>query len=184
MHPARAHEILRGFKEFISRGNVVELAVAVVIGAAFGALVTSLVADLVTPLIAMIFGEPDFSDLRFTINDSQFNYGSFLNALFAFVTIAAAIYFLVVLPMNKLEERRRRGRTRTPRECPRLPLRRPGRRRRRCAFCTRLRPTLAAEQLAQALEQGAGVERLVDERDAARRSGRGRSAARRRCSRT
>ena len=103
-------EMLKGFKDFISRGNVVELAVAVVIGAAFGAFVTSLVENLVTPLIAMIFGEPDFGGLSFTINGSQFMYGSFLNALFAFLTIAAAIYFLVVLPINKLEERRTRGR--------------------------------------------------------------------------
>ena len=99
---------LQGFKEFISRGNVVELAVAVVIGAAFGAVVTSLVADLLTPLIAAIFGEPDFSALHFTINDAQFNYGNFINAVFAFLSIAAAIYFVVVLPMNKLEERRPR----------------------------------------------------------------------------
>lgn len=111
-------DAFRGFRDFISRGNVVELAVAVVIGAAFGALVTSLVTDLVTPLIAMIFGEPHFSDLSFTINDAEFRYGSFLNAVFAFVTIAAAIYFLVVLPMNKLEERRRRGDDPDEKECP------------------------------------------------------------------
>jgi len=109
---------LKGFRDFISRGNVVELAVAVVIGAAFGALVTSLVTDLVTPLIAMIFGKPDFSALSFTINDAEFKYGSFLNAVFTFVTIAAAIYFLVVVPMNKLEERRKRGADPEEKECP------------------------------------------------------------------
>jgi large conductance mechanosensitive channel len=111
-------EVLKGFREFISRGNVVELAVAVVIGAAFGALVTSLVTDLVTPLIAMIFGKPDFSDLSFTINDAVFRYGAFLNAVFAFVTVAAAIYFLVVMPLNKFEERRKRGADPDAKECP------------------------------------------------------------------
>lgn len=128
-------EMLKGFKDFISRGNVVELAVAVVIGAAFGALVTSLVENLVTPLIAMIFGEPDFGGLSFTINGSQFMYGSFLNALFAFLTIAAAIYFLVVLPINRLEERRTRGEDPDERECPEclsdVPVKA-----RRCPFCT------------------------------------------------
>ncbi len=141
-------EMLRGFKEFISRGNVVELAVAVVIGAAFGALVTSLVADLVTPLIAMIFGEPDFSDLHFTINDAQFNYGSFLNALFAFISVAAAIYFLIVLPMNKLEERRKRGKDPDTKECPHCLSDVPAKAT-RCAFCTSELaegpPALAAE---------------------------------------
>jgi large conductance mechanosensitive channel len=127
--------MLRGFREFISRGNVVELAVAVVIGAAFGALVTSLVADLITPLIAMIFGEPDFSDLTFTVNGSKFTYGSFLNALFAFLTVAAAIYFLVVTPMNKLEERRRRGQDPDTKECPYCLSEIPAKAS-RCAHCT------------------------------------------------
>ncbi len=126
---------IQGFKEFISRGNVVELAVAVVIGAAFGAVVTSLVADLLTPLVAAIFGQPDFSELNFTINDSQFNYGNFINAVFAFVTIAAAIYFFVVLPMNKLEERRRRGQDPDTRQCPECLSDIPAEAR-RCAFCT------------------------------------------------
>lgn len=126
---------IQGFKEFISLGNVVELAVAVVIGAAFGAVVTSLVADLLTPLVAAIFGQPDFSELNFTINDSQFNYGNFINAVFAFVTIAAAIYFFVVLPMNKLEERRRRGQDPDTRQCPECLSDIPAEAR-RCAFCT------------------------------------------------
>ena len=131
---------LRGFKEFISRGSVVELAVAVVIGAAFGAVVTSLVADLLTPLIAAIFGEPDFGALHFTINGSQFNYGNFINAVFAFVSIAAAIYFVVVLPINKLEERRRRGQDPDTRECPECLSDIPAKAT-RCAFCTtELRP--------------------------------------------
>lgn len=126
---------IQGFKEFIRRGSVVELAVAVVIGAAFGAVVTSLVADLLTPLVAAIFGQPDFSELNFTINDSQFNYGNFINAVFAFVTIAAAIYFFVVLPMNKLEERRRRGQDPDTRQCPECLSDIPAEAR-RCAFCT------------------------------------------------
>lgn len=125
----------QGFKEFISRGSVVELAVAVVIGAAFGAVVTSLVTDLITPLIAAIFGQPDFSELSFTINDSQFMYGSFINAVIAFLTIAAAVYLLVVLPMNELEERRRRGRDPETRECPECLSDVPAQAR-RCAFCT------------------------------------------------
>lgn len=94
--------MLKGFRDFIMRGNVVDLAVAVVLGAAFGAVVASLVADLLTPIIAMIVGEPDFGGLTFTINDAEFRYGSFLNALIAFVSVAGAIYFFVVTPMNKL----------------------------------------------------------------------------------
>jgi large conductance mechanosensitive channel len=127
--------MLKGFKEFISRGSVVELAVAVVLGAAFGAVVTSLVADLITPLIAMIFGQPDFGDLSFTINSSEFRYGSFLNALFSFITIAAAIYFVVVVPMNKLEERRKRGQDPETRACPHCLSDVPTEAT-RCAFCT------------------------------------------------
>ncbi len=92
--------MLKGFKEFIVRGNVVDLAVALVIGLAFAALVTSLVEDLLTPIIAAIIGEPDFSALTFTINGSIFTYGNFINALITFVSVAAAIYFFVVLPMN------------------------------------------------------------------------------------
>jgi large conductance mechanosensitive channel len=98
--------VLKGFKEFILRGNVVDLAVAVVIGAAFGAVVTALVADIITPIIAAIGGQPDFAKLSFTINDSTFLYGAFINAVISFLIIAAAIYFLVVLPLNKLAERR------------------------------------------------------------------------------
>ena len=128
-------EILRGFKEFIGRGSVVELAVAVVLGAAFGAVIASLVADLLTPLIAMIFGQSDFGDLSFTINGSIFMYGAFLNALFAFLTVAAAIYFFVVLPMNKLEERRKRGQDPDTRECPQCLSDIPAKAH-RCAFCT------------------------------------------------
>jgi large conductance mechanosensitive channel len=110
--------MFKGFKEFLMRGNVVDLAVAVVVGAAFGAVAKALVADLITPLIAAIFGKPDFSGLTFTINGSTFLYGDFINAIVAFVLVAAAIYYVVVVPMNKLEERRARGQDPTTRECP------------------------------------------------------------------
>jgi large conductance mechanosensitive channel len=98
--------MIKGFKEFILRGNVVDLAIAVVIGTAFGAVVSALVADLITPLIAAIGGQPDFSKLDFTVNNSTFLYGQFINAIISFLVIAAAIYFLVVLPLNKIAERR------------------------------------------------------------------------------
>jgi len=100
--------VLKEFKQFLLRGNVVDLAVAVVIGAAFGALVTSLVENLLTPIIAAIVGKPDFSNLTFTINDSVFRYGSFLNALIAFISIAAAVFFFVVKPINAMQKRRGR----------------------------------------------------------------------------
>ena len=96
------------FREFDLRGSLVDLAVAVVIGAAFGALVASFVADLVTPLIAAIGGKPDFSALSFTINGSRFRYGSFLNALLAFLVIAGVVFFLVVKPVNALLARTKR----------------------------------------------------------------------------
>ena len=98
--------MLKGFRDFIMRGNVVDLAIAVVVGAAFGAVVTALVADLITPLIAAIGGQQDFSKLTFTIHNSTFLYGAFINAVLAFLFIAAAIYFAVVMPLNKLAERR------------------------------------------------------------------------------
>jgi len=110
--------MIKGFRDFILRGNVVDLAVAVVIGAAFGAVVTAFVRDIVTPLIAAIFGQPDFSALKFTINSSTFLYGSFINAVVSFVLIAAAVYFVVVVPMNSLAERRARGQDPTTKECP------------------------------------------------------------------
>jgi large conductance mechanosensitive channel len=96
--------MLKGFKEFIMRGNVVDLAVAVVIGAAFGAVVTALVKDLITPIIAAIAGKPNFSELTFTIHKSKFFYGDFINALINFLLVAAAIYFFVVLPIKHLTE--------------------------------------------------------------------------------
>ena len=94
--------VLSEFREFVLRGNLVDLAIAVVLGAAFGAVVTSAVENLLTPLIAAVGGQPDFSRLSFTINDSRFGYGEFLNALLSFLLIAAVIFFLVVKPVNAL----------------------------------------------------------------------------------
>jgi len=95
----------KGFRDFILRGNVVDLAVAVVIGGAFGAIVTALVKDLITPLIAALVGKPDFSALIFTLNGSKFLYGDFLNAVVSFLLIAGAIYFFIVAPMNAINAR-------------------------------------------------------------------------------
>ena len=110
--------MLKGFRDFIMRGNVVDLAVAVVIGAAFGAVITSFVNDVLMQIIAAIGGQPDFSSLSFKIGEGVIKYGSFLNALITFVLIAAAVYFVVVLPMNKLAERRAKGQDPTTKECP------------------------------------------------------------------
>ena len=96
---------MKGFRDFILRGNLVELAVAVVMGVALGAVVSALVADLITPLIAAIGGKPDFARLSFTINGSQFRYGHFMNALLTFLIIAAVVYFLVLKPVAALLER-------------------------------------------------------------------------------
>ena len=101
--------VLQEFKDFILRGNLVELAVAVVIGTAFGALVNALVKDIITPIIAAIFGKPDFSALTFTIHKSHFLYGDFINALITFLSIAVAVFFFVVKPVNYLLTLRRRG---------------------------------------------------------------------------
>ena len=102
------------FKEFIMRGNVVDLAVAVVIGAAFTDIVNAFVADLITPLIAAIGGQPDFSAISFTINGSQFLIGHFINVLIAFLIIAAVVFFFVVKPLNMLMERAARRQVETP----------------------------------------------------------------------
>src|SRR5215831_10722739 len=101
--------MLKGFRDFLLRGNVVDLAVAVVMGAAFSAVVNALVKDLITPLVAAIFGKPDFSALTFDVNGSKFLYGDFLNAVVAFLLLGAAVYFVVVVPMNALTARMRRG---------------------------------------------------------------------------
>lgn len=101
--------MLKGFKEFIMRGNVVDLAVAVVIGAAFGKIVTALVDGLINPLVAAIFGQPDVTDVgTFTINEAKFSIGLILQEMINFLFVAAAIYFVIVLPINKLNERRKR----------------------------------------------------------------------------
>jgi len=110
--------MLKGFRDFITRGNVVDLAVAVVLGVAFGAVVTALVSDLLTPVIAAIVGKPDFSQLTFTIHKSKFLYGSFINAVLSFLFIAAAIYFFAVVPLNKLAARRMKQEEATTRPCP------------------------------------------------------------------
>jgi large conductance mechanosensitive channel len=129
---------MKGFKQFMLRGNVLDLAVAVVMGAAFGAVVTALVKDLITPLIAAIVGKPDFSAFKFTVNRSEFLIGDFINALISFLLISAAVYFFVVLPVNKIVARTRRGEAPpdpTTKKCPEclseVPIAA-----RKCAFCT------------------------------------------------
>jgi large conductance mechanosensitive channel len=101
--------MFKELKAFLMRGNIVDLAVAVVIGAAFGAVVTALVEDLITPLIAAIGGQQDFSSLKFTINDSQFLYGDFINKVINFLVVGATIFFVVVKPLNMLAARRAAG---------------------------------------------------------------------------
>jgi len=130
--------MLKGFKQFVLRGNVVDLAVAVVMGAAFGGVVTALVKDLLTPLIAAIVGKPDFSAIKFTINRSEFLLGDFINAIVSFLLVSAAIYFFIVAPINALMERKRRGQAPpdpTTKKCPEclsdIPIAA-----RRCAHCT------------------------------------------------
>ncbi len=130
--------MLKGFKQFLLRGNVVDLAVAVVIGGAFGAVVTALVKDLITPLIAAIGGKPDFSALQFVVNGSKFPIGDFINALVSFLMVAAAIYFFIVAPMNALTARMHRGEATpdpTTKKCPEclteIPIAA-----RRCSACT------------------------------------------------
>lgn len=129
--------MLKGFKEFLLRGNVVDLAVAVVIGGAFGAVVAALVKDLLTPLIAAIVGKPDFSAIQFTISGSKFLIGDFINAVVAFVLVAVAVYFFVVTPMNMVMARHRSGEgppDPTTKKCPEclseVPIAA-----RRCSFC-------------------------------------------------
>ena len=137
---------MNGFKQFLLRGNVVDLAVGVVIGAAFGAVVTSLVKDLLTPLIAALVKQPDFSGLTFTLNGSKFLYGEFINALLSFLIISTAVYFFVVLPINALVARTRRDpapadpTTKKCSEClSEIPIQAC-----RCAHCTSTVGTLAA----------------------------------------
>jgi large conductance mechanosensitive channel protein len=110
-------QVLRDFKSFLFRGNVVDLAVAIVVGTAFVAVIKALVTDILTPIIALIFGQPNFNDLSFTINNSHFAYGDFLDNIFTFLTVAAAMFFLVVLPINHLMARRAEEDPET-KECP------------------------------------------------------------------
>ena len=125
------------FKQFVLRGNVIDLAVGIVIGAAFVALVQAAVADLITPMIAAIFGQPDFSQLTFEVGGSVFKYGHFLNALISFVIVALVVFFFVVKPVNALVSLSQRRESPDPstRKCPEcrseIPIDA-----RRCAFCT------------------------------------------------
>ena len=128
---------MKDFKTFLLRGNLVDMAVGIVIGIAFGAVITSFVAGFLTPLIAAIFGKPDFAALTFTINKSVFRYGAFLNALISFVLVAFVLFFLVIKPVNALVARARREPPLDPeaRDCPEclsvIPIAA-----NRCAFCT------------------------------------------------
>jgi large conductance mechanosensitive channel len=129
---------MKGFKQFLMRGNVVDLAIAVVIGAAFGTVISSFVKDLLTPLIAAIGGQQDFSAQYFTVNGSRFMYGNFINALLAFVFVSAAVYYFVVVPMNAYTRRtqpKTLSEEATTRKCPEclsdIPIQA-----RRCAHCT------------------------------------------------
>ncbi len=130
--------MLQDFKKFILKGNVVDLAVAVVVGAAFGAVVVSFVADFITPLIAAIGGQPDFSGLAFTINNSKFTYGHFINAVISFLLIATIVFFFVIQPLNKLQSRvskSKKPEDPTEKKCPEclseIPVAA-----KRCKFCT------------------------------------------------
>jgi large conductance mechanosensitive channel protein len=127
-------KLLTDFKKFLLRGNVVDLAVAVVLGTAITAVVKALVADIITPIVAAIFGKPNFAALSFTINGSHFAYGDFLNNLLAFVTIAAAVFFVIVAPINALMSRRAQEDP-DERECPECTLAIPLRAK-RCPECT------------------------------------------------
>ena len=128
---------MKDFKAFLLRGNLVDMAVGIVIGVAFAAVVTAFVADLITPLLAAIGGQPNFSNLKFRINGSEFLYGSFINALISFLIIAAVVFFLVVRPVNRLMEKRRTEPDvdHPTKDCPRclsaIPIGAS-----KCAFCT------------------------------------------------
>ncbi len=126
-----------GFKTFLLRGNLVDMAVGIVIGIAFGTLVTAFVKDLITPLIAALFGKPDFSGLNFTINNSKFSYGDFINVVIAFLIIAAVMYFFVVVPYVRFRARFEPAPVPAPemKECPRCLSNIPARAT-RCPFCT------------------------------------------------
>ena len=133
---------MKGFRNFISRGNLIDLAVAVVIGTAFTALVAAVVADLITPLIAAIGGQPNFGSLTFNVHGSTFKYGAFFNAAITFLIIAAVVYYLIVAPMAKITARFRRDAEITTRDCPEclstIPIAAT-----RCMYCTVAVPPVA-----------------------------------------
>jgi large conductance mechanosensitive channel len=133
---------MSGFRKFLMRGNLVDLAVAVVIGVAFNAVVQALISDIITPLIAAIAGKPNFSALTFTVNHSKFFYGSFFNALLSFVIIAAVVYYLIVAPMAKVFSIAERNKEATTRQCPQclsdIPVGAT-----RCMYCTSEVPPVA-----------------------------------------
>ncbi len=132
---------MRGFKAFLLRGNVVDLAIAVVIGVAFGVVITAFVKDLITPLIAALGGQPDFATLYFTINKSKFQYGDFIDVLLAFLIIAAVIYFFVVMPYTAMVARSKKEPPADPttKKCTECLSEIP-KDARRCAFCTSPQP--------------------------------------------
>ena len=133
--------MLKGFRDFILKGNVVDMAVGVVAGVAFGNVVTAMVKDLITPLIGIFGGKPDFSGVYFSVNGSRFMIGDFINALISFLAIAAVIYFVVVLPMNRIKKRIDSGKSVDPTEktCPEclslIPIKA-----KRCKYCTTNQP--------------------------------------------
>jgi large conductance mechanosensitive channel len=133
---------MSGFRKFLMRGNLIELAVAVVIGVAFNAVIQALISDIITPLIAAIAGKPNFGALTFTINHSKFSYGSFINALLSFVIIAAVVYFLIVSPMARVMARVDRNKEASTRSCPQclsdIPVGAT-----RCMYCTSEVPPVA-----------------------------------------
>ena len=126
--------MFKGFRDFVLRGNVIDLAVGVVIGAAFGTVVTAFVKDLLTPIIAAIVQKPDFSGLSFEVNHSKFRYGDFINAVIAFLLVAAAVYYFVVLPVNHLMKRFEKQALPDKKKCPECQSDIP-QDARRCAFC-------------------------------------------------
>ena len=135
-----------GFRKFLFRGNLIDLAVAVVIGVAFNAVIQALIADIITPLIAAIGGQPNFSSLSFTVNKSHFPYGSFFNALISFVIIAAVVYYLIVSPAAKITDLTTRQKEATERDCPEclssIPVKA-----KRCMYCTSEVPPVAPPQV-------------------------------------
>ena len=125
--------MLKGFRDFVTRGDLIEIAVGLIMALALFALVQSLIADLITPIIAAVVGQPDFGDLTFTINGSEFRYGDFINALITFLSVAAAVYFFIVVPYQKYNEARGIGSGTKP--CPECTTDIPERAR-RCPHCT------------------------------------------------